>query len=114
MPDERRRWDDVRVEIRAAVADAMMTARLTLDRHEAQLLKLWATVYGDETTRQQGLVALFGAMDSKLDQIIAQRQQTIWLMRGVAVGLAINLAESTGFLPWLVRVFERLSAVAIM
>lgn len=98
-----RRWDDIAASIAVAVNQAMTPFRLTLDRLDDDVRQLRTTVYGDPTTRQKGLVELVSGMNEKLDQIIEQRKQTTWLMRGVAVGLALNLAQITGLLPALLK-----------
>lgn len=102
-PDYHRRWDDIAASIAVAVNQAMTPFRLTLDRLDDDVRQLRTTVYGDPAIRQKGLVEMVGGMNDKLDTIIAQRQQTTWLMRGVVAGLALNLAQVTGLLPAIIK-----------
>jgi hypothetical protein len=100
-----RRWQDVETAARVAVNQAMTPFQLTLNRIESDVRQLRATAYGDQAIQQKGLVEVVRGMDDKLDQIIEQRKQNTWLLRGVAAGLALNIAQITGLLPALLKLF---------
>lgn len=73
----RRRWEDVRTEIRAAVADAQLELRLTISRLDRDIQQLRVTVYGDPAIRQAGIVdrldkieGRMGAIEDKIDTLV--------------------------------------------
>lgn len=105
--DERphRRWTDTEDAIAVEVRQQMTPYVVTVQRLDRDVETLRTTVYGNPAIQQRGLVESVRSIESKLDQIIDQRQQTTWLMRGVAAGLAINFAQITGLLPALLKIF---------
>jgi hypothetical protein len=107
MSDEQpvRRQADLDSAARVAVTQAMTGWQLTLNRIERDVQQLRVTVYGDPAIQQKGLVEMVRGIDDKLDQIIEQRKQNTWLMRGVVGGLALNIAQATGLLPALLKLF---------
>lgn len=90
MPDDsRRRWEDIRVEIRAAVADAMTPLRLTTDRLDMDVRQLKTTVYGDPALRIRGLVERLEGIESKLDTLIDQSEARLNQWTGIKTALII-------------------------
>lgn len=90
-----RRWEDVRTEVRAAVNDAVLTMRLTVDRLDHEVLALKTTVYGDPTRHIRGLAERMAAIEGKLDTLIDQSEARINQWKGVKTALAfIGLLSS--------------------
>jgi hypothetical protein len=101
-----RRWDDVRTEIRAAVADAVLTMRLTLDRLDHEVLSLKTTVYGDPSRRIRGLAERMEAIESKIDTIIDQNEARLNQWKGIKTALVIvGAISSVPALQTLAKVF---------
>lgn len=50
-----------------------------------------------------GLVSQLKGISDKLETMTKEGQQRTWLMRGAVIGLGLNLAQSTGLLPALLK-----------
>ncbi len=83
MNDEtsRHTLENLRVEARAAVAEAMTAVRTTLDRLDFENQRMKLTIYGDVTLRQAGLIdrldKIEGHMNTlgdKIDRLIDASQ----------------------------------------
>ncbi len=98
MSDEspQRRVIDLMSEISAAVRQAVTPMQITLDRLDDSVHELERTVYGDPKTRQRGLVERIEDITAKLDTLIDQSRSRQNLIRGIAIGLAVNILQGFG------------------
>lgn len=82
------------VEIRAAFAPL-----------DVRLSRLERIIFGTSEEGNIGLIAQLREINKNLETLTKERQQTIWLLRGAAVGLGLNLLQITGLLPALLKLF---------
>lgn len=82
------------VEIRAAFAPL-----------DVRLARIERVLFGTSEEGSVGLIAQLKENGEKLDTMAKEGQQRTWLMRGALIGLGLNLAQSTGLLPALLKAF---------
>lgn len=101
---QNRRWADLTAVISVEVRQALTPFTLRLDRVDNDLQHVKTTLYGNPSFELPGLVKQVKDIDGKLDLILDQRKQTLWLMRGVIFGLALNFLQVAGVLEKIVAV----------
>jgi hypothetical protein len=50
-------------------------------------------IYGPPNGNRRGLIARVVVLESEVDRLSAQRKETRWLQRGIAIGVALVLVE---------------------
>ncbi len=81
-----------RDEIYSLVDGRLTPVRLTLDRHEREIMQLQYAVFGDDRTHQRGLLRRIDHIDAQLSELISQRDAIINQVRGMrwaVIGLTV-------------------------
>lgn len=72
---------------------------------DRRVTALERVVFGTPTEGVVGIIPQLSAIKGALDTMTKEGQQRTWLMRGAVIGLGLNLAQSTGLLPALLKLF---------
>lgn len=100
-------------ELRSAVESEVkqrMTAyalQVNLTSEDMRIVK-W-TLFGNKDAGETGLVADVSAINDTLKKILHKSERRDYVTYGMAAGIALNLAEQTG---WLATIVHALQAVA--
>lgn len=90
--------EQLRSAVTHEVRQQMSSYVLKVDMaHEDLRLIKW-TLYGNKESGEPGMVSAMQSIVKKLDDLADEGIQRKWMLRGIAAGLAVNLAASTGIL----------------
>jgi hypothetical protein len=71
----------------------------------AGLRNLLDDIYGNDRRQRRGLIPRVVGLESRLIKLEDMRKRDIALMKGVAIGMAYVVADTTGLIDLIVRVF---------